>query len=273
MVDKIDIPGTGIQNVDWYEDGEKGEAAVLNRPARDISAVINALIDEVNSLSTYLNADVIYGKEIIAGGFGYAADPYDDSTVVYYDDHYYPVPNDTEKRIVVANSLVTHDESLTSLGDRAWFSTDIPVYAAGDRTGDVTDQRFRYTDIPAGAIKIVLKTGVSTTDDNLHYFRLAVNDKTDPETELLTSPSLQLTESSPGSQTLTVGSTVFNVVHGYSNNVWTTTLTNTSTPFGDPDDISQTGYLRLHYRVDHANSATYVDSLDIDVIIDNSIHP
>lgn len=48
MVDKIDIPGTGIQNVDWYEDGEKGEADILNRPTRDVSTVVNALIDEVD---------------------------------------------------------------------------------------------------------------------------------------------------------------------------------------------------------------------------------
>ena len=48
MVDKVDIPGTGIQNVDWIEDGEVADETVLNRPTKDVSVVVNEIIDEVN---------------------------------------------------------------------------------------------------------------------------------------------------------------------------------------------------------------------------------
>lgn len=48
MVEKINI--TDVQedetNVDWYADGERANAEVLNRPIKQISGVVNQIIED-----------------------------------------------------------------------------------------------------------------------------------------------------------------------------------------------------------------------------------
>ncbi|WXB47870.1 hypothetical protein WCWAEYFT_CDS0168 [Vibrio phage VB_VaC_TDDLMA] len=64
MVDKINI--TDVQedetNVDWYADGERANALVLNRPVKQIAGVVNEIIDEVDVLSQNSGINVYRGS-------------------------------------------------------------------------------------------------------------------------------------------------------------------------------------------------------------------
>ena len=50
MVDKINITGNPDTNVDWFADGERANATVLNRPIKQVSQVVNDVIDEIGNV-------------------------------------------------------------------------------------------------------------------------------------------------------------------------------------------------------------------------------
>ena len=52
-MEKINITGNPDTNVDWYADGECVNAAVLNRPIKQLAGFINTLIDNYNGKLDY----------------------------------------------------------------------------------------------------------------------------------------------------------------------------------------------------------------------------
>ena len=47
-MERINIDTLPETNVDWYADGERATAAVLNRPVKQVAGIVNTLIDTVN---------------------------------------------------------------------------------------------------------------------------------------------------------------------------------------------------------------------------------
>ena len=56
-MEKINITGNPDTNVDWYADGERANAAVLNRPIKQLAGFINTLIDNHNVGTDMANVD------------------------------------------------------------------------------------------------------------------------------------------------------------------------------------------------------------------------
>ena len=50
-MERINIDTLPETNVDWYADGERVNAAVLNRPIKQVAGIVNTLIDAVNDQS------------------------------------------------------------------------------------------------------------------------------------------------------------------------------------------------------------------------------
>ena len=50
-MERINIDTLPETNVDWYADGERANAAVLNRPIKQVAGIVNTLIDAVNDQS------------------------------------------------------------------------------------------------------------------------------------------------------------------------------------------------------------------------------
>ena len=50
-MERINIDTLPETNVDWYADGERVNADVLNRPIKQVAGIVNALIDAVNDQS------------------------------------------------------------------------------------------------------------------------------------------------------------------------------------------------------------------------------
>ena len=69
-MEKINITGNPDTNVDWYADGERVNAAVLNRPIKQLAGFVNTLIDDHNSvelrpnIKPSLNLDFANGKSV-----------------------------------------------------------------------------------------------------------------------------------------------------------------------------------------------------------------
>ena len=50
-MERINIDTLPETNVDWYADGERANAVVLNRPIKQVAGIVNTLIDAVNGQS------------------------------------------------------------------------------------------------------------------------------------------------------------------------------------------------------------------------------
>ena len=49
MATRINISTLPETNVDWFADGERANALVLNRPLKDVAGIINGVMDEVDT--------------------------------------------------------------------------------------------------------------------------------------------------------------------------------------------------------------------------------
>jgi hypothetical protein len=56
-MDKIDIDGTGLNNVDWLQNGEEADESILNRPTKQISQFVNDLIDADVTLQSNIDTE------------------------------------------------------------------------------------------------------------------------------------------------------------------------------------------------------------------------
>lgn len=226
----------------------------------------------------FINGGTIYGVDLVGGTFSYATDPYGNGTPVHYSNIFLPPPNETQRLAVSCRESVFLTQSLTNLGDRTWYASDIPMFTPGDIGGTnpthASQDRFRFPHVPTGSIVMVIRTGINDSDDNVHNVRISLSDRF-TLAEKATSPEYFLNENFNGANfNFYVGSTLFNLTHnGYYGNYWETIITVQRSEFGSPTDHNRNGFFRLLYNVWHANTASYVDLLSWTVNVDNSVRP
>ncbi|MCG7587082.1 DUF1983 domain-containing protein, partial [Photobacterium sp. OFAV2-7] len=227
--------------------------------------------------SALITASTIYGVDIIGGSRKYTTDPYGNGAMIYYQHLYIP-PENTQRLMVSCNPYVTAGASQAPVVDRTWSHLDLHIYSAADTKGHslgyVTYDRFRWLQIPPGSVSMEIKS-YCAGDDNVHEWQLQLVDRISGVV-LHVSGSYFFAENYQGlSGTVQVGNTVFNWSHKHSNGYWLTNIwIGSRQNYGSPWDQNLNGFLRLRYKVHHANSANRsLTAITMSASVNNEIRP